>query len=85
MVACLHGITSLFHAQPGSSLSLMSQSREEGVEHTWGDIGLFTGPHHISFLDASSSTILLSKGDRPVFAPEKAVNAPVDVMADPDS
>lgn len=72
-VACLA-------AQPAFSLVATSP-----IERTCGDIGLFTGPHHISFLDPSSSTILLSNGDRPVFAPEKAVNAPVDVIADPDS
>ena len=32
-----------------------------------------------------SSTTRLSKGERPVFAPEKAANAPVDKMAEPFS
>jgi hypothetical protein len=30
-------------------------------------------------------TIRLSRGDRPVFAPEYAVRAPVEVIADPVS
>lgn len=33
----------------------------------------------------ASLTIRLSSGDRPVFAPENAVNAPVEVMAEPVS
>lgn len=52
---------------------------------TSGVIGLLTGPHHTSFSDPSSLTIRLSSGERPVFAPEYAVIAPVDVMADPVS
>lgn len=52
---------------------------------TSGVIGLFTGPHHTFFSDPSSLTIRLSRGDRPVFAPEYAVIAPVDVMAEPVS
>jgi hypothetical protein len=39
----------------------------------------------ISFSEVGSLTIRLSKGDRPVFAPEYAVSAPVDVMAEPVS
>jgi len=39
----------------------------------------------ISFSDEGSFTIRLSKGDRPVFAPEYAVRAPLDVMAEPVS
>lgn len=54
-------------------------------ELTCGDISLFTGPHQISFSDPGSLTILLSRGDRPVFAPEYAVRAPDDVMAEPVS
>lgn len=42
-------------------------------------------PHQISFSDPGSLTILLSSGERPVFAPEYAVSAPVDVMAEPVS
>lgn len=41
--------------------------------------------HQISFSDVSSLTIRLSFGDRPVLAPEYAVKAPLDVMAEPDS
>lgn len=52
---------------------------------TCGDIGLLTGPHQMSFLELSSSTIRLSSGERPVLAPEYAVKAPVDVMAEPVS
>lgn len=59
--------------------------RQERLGLTWGDMGLFTGPHQISFSEFSSFTIRLSSGDRPVFAPEYAVSAPLDVMAEPDS
>jgi hypothetical protein len=52
---------------------------------TSGVMGLFTGPHQMSFSELGSLTIRLSKGDRPVFAPEYAVRAPVDVMAEPVS
>lgn len=48
-------------------------------------MGLLTGPHQTSFFDESSSTILLSEGERPVLAPEYAESAPDDVMAEPDS
>jgi hypothetical protein len=48
-------------------------------------IGLFTGPHQTSFFDESSSTIRLSEGERPVFAPEYAESAPDAVMAEPVS
>ena len=59
--------------------------RQEGRALTWGDMGLFTGPHQMSFSEPSSFTIRLSSGERPVFAPEYAVSAPLDVMAEPDS
>ena len=52
---------------------------------TSGLIGLLTGPHQTSFSEVGSFTIRLSRGDRPVFAPEYAVKAPVDVMAVPVS
>lgn len=52
---------------------------------TSGVMGLFTGPHQMSFSELDSLTIRLSRGDRPVFAPEYAVRAPVDVMAEPVS
>lgn len=52
---------------------------------TSGVMGLFTGPHQISFSELGSRTIRLSKGERPVFDPENAVNAPVDVIAEPVS
>jgi hypothetical protein len=42
-------------------------------------------PHQISFSEPGSLTIRLSRGERPVFAPEYAVRAPVDVMAEPVS
>ena len=48
-------------------------------------IGLLTGPHQTSFSEFGSLTMRLSSGDRPVFAPEKAVNAPVEVIAEPVS
>src|SRR5437667_437740 len=41
--------------------------------------------YQMSFSDVGSLTILLSSGERPVLAPEYAVRAPVDVIADPDS
>ncbi len=44
-----------------------------------------TYPHQMSFSELGSFTILLSDGERPVFAPEYAVRAPVDVMAEPVS
>lgn len=59
--------------------------REREILLTSGVIGLLTGPHQISFSDDGSLTILLSKGERPVLAPEYAVRAPVDVMAEPVS
>lgn len=37
---------------------------------TSGLIGLLTGPHQMSSLEAGSSTIRLSLGERPVLAPE---------------
>jgi len=44
------------------------------------------GTHtQMSFSELGSLTILLSKGERPVFAPEYAVRAPLDVMAEPVS
>jgi len=57
----------------------------QGASRTCGVIALFTGPHHMSFSEPSSLTIRLSSGDRPVFAPEYAVKAPVEVMAEPVS
>ena len=61
------------------------RSRKENILLTWGDIGLLTGPHHTSFSEPSSFTIRLSRGERPVLAPEYAVKAPVEVMAEPVS
>lgn len=52
---------------------------------TPGSIGLLTGPHQTSSLDPGSFTIRLSDGERPVFAPEYAERAPVEVMAEPVS
>ena len=48
-------------------------------------MGLLTGPHQTSLSDDSSFTIRLSRGERPVLAPEYAVSAPVEVMAEPVS
>lgn len=48
-------------------------------------MGLLTGPHHTSFSEPGSFTMRLSRGERPVLAPEYAVSAPVEVMADPVS
>jgi hypothetical protein len=63
----------------------MGQRAEEICELTSGVMGLLTGPHHTSFSEPGSFTIRLSKGERPVLAPEYAVSAPVEVMADPVS
>ena len=52
---------------------------------TSGCIGLFTGPHQISFSDVGSLTMRLSRGERPVFSPEYALKAPVFVIAEPVS
>ena len=41
--------------------------------------------YQISFSELGSLTILLSEGDRPVFAPEYAVNAPDEEIAVPIS
>lgn len=48
-------------------------------------MGLLTGPHQTSFSELSSCTMRLSEGDRPVFAPEYADKAPLEVIADPVS
>ena len=58
---------------------------KDGKWHTSGVMGLFTGPHQISFSDDGSFTIRLSEGERPVLAPEYADRAPEDVMAEPVS
>lgn len=52
---------------------------------TSGVIGLLTGPHQTSFSELGSFTMRLSRGERPVFAPEYAESAPVEVMAEPVS
>ena len=52
---------------------------------TSGDMGLFTGPHHTLSFELGSSTMRLSEGERPVFAPEYAERAPLAVMAEPVS
>lgn len=59
--------------------------KQKKIPLTSGVIGLFTGPHQTSFSELGSLTIRLSSGERPVFAPENAVKAPVDVMAEPVS
>ena len=56
-----------------------------GWRLTSGVMALLTGPHQISFSEPGSFTIRLSSGDRPVFAPEYADSAPVEVMAEPVS
>jgi hypothetical protein len=61
------------------------QNENELDKLTSGVIGLFTGPHHTSFLEESSSTMRLSDGERPVLAPEYAERAPLAVMAEPVS
>lgn len=42
-------------------------------------------PHQSSCAEASSLTMRLSLGDRPVLAPDSVASAPVDVMNDPFS
>lgn len=44
---------------------------------------MLTGPHQMSSLLPSSYTIRLSLGERPVFLPEKLINAPLDEMTAP--
>jgi hypothetical protein len=61
------------------------KAHDEKRKLTSGVIGLFTGPHQISFSELSSFTMRLSDGDRPVFAPEYADSAPEEVIADPVS
>lgn len=41
--------------------------------------------HQMSCSEDDSFTMRLSRGDRPVFAPEYAVNAPLEAMAEPIS
>ena len=55
------------------------------LELTSGLMALLTGPHQTSFSEPSSLTIRLSEGERPVFAPEYADRAPLEVMAEPVS
>lgn len=51
-------------------------------QHPHSNISLeFTYPHQISFSDDGSLTIRLSRGDRPVFAPELVARAPPDMIA----
>lgn len=52
---------------------------------TSGVMGLLTGPHQTSFSEDSSLTIRLSDGERPVLAPEYALRAPLEVIAEPVS
>ena len=59
--------------------------RECGEALTSVFIGLLTGPHQTSSFDVSSSTMRLSEGERPVFAPEYAERAPEAVIAEPVS
>jgi hypothetical protein len=59
--------------------------KEKNMKLTSGVMGLFTGPHQTLFSDDSSLTIRLSEGERPVFAPEYALKAPLEVMAVPVS
>lgn len=45
----------------------------------FSSILMLTGPHHTLSTLADSSTMRLSLGDRPVFAPERTARAPVEV------
>lgn len=72
-------------SQTTITISHGGEIKQKKIPLTSGVIGLFTGPHQTSFSELGSLTIRLSSGERPVFAPEKAVKAPVDVMAEPVS
>lgn len=71
----------------GPHLLTMSETEnlaEKGdCDGTRGKTQGFT--YQISFSDDSSLTIRLSNGDRPVFLPEYAVRAPLEVIAVPVS
>ena len=78
----------MFATLPSQGLMTISVRVEGSIRsilRTSGVIALLTGPHQTSFSEPGSLTIRLSRGERPVFAPEYAVNAPVDVIADPVS
>jgi hypothetical protein len=64
---------------------ILTRRKRDGRKLTSSVMGLFTGPHHTSFSDVASFTTRLSEGERPVLAPEYALRAPDDVMADPVS
>ena len=66
-------------------MMMLCRGRSEKDPLTFVSIFLFTGPHQISLLELSSSTMRLSEGERPVFAPEYAESAPDDVIAEPVS
>lgn len=55
------------------------------MSHTDSGSFMLTGPHQILSVEVSSSTILLSFGERPVFFPDEVAIAPADVIAEPDS
>lgn len=73
------------HLEPISPIFKMRSGEVKNTVLTRGDIGLLTGPHQTSFSEPSSFTIRLSRGERPVLAPENAVKAPVEVIAEPVS
>ena len=71
-------------------------ARSRLILQTDSGIDLLTGPHQTVFDELGSSTIRLSafspgsdavqpSGDLPVFLPEKAAKAPVEVIAEPRS
>ena len=75
----------MFTGQYEEGWSFEITAAAQAIQRTSGVIGLFTGPHQISFSEPGSCTIRLSEGDRPVLAPEYADRAPEDVIAEPVS
>ena len=65
--------------------SLIETKKKKKAQLTSGVMGLLTGPHQTSFSEDSSLTIRLSDGERPVLAPEYALRAPLEVIAEPVS
>ena len=73
------------HGELDPDLRVYGILRNLAWKLTSGDIGLLTGPHQTSLSDPGSFTTRLSKGERPVLAPEYADKAPVEVIAVPCS
>lgn len=69
--------------RPG--IKSLIETKKKKAQLTSGVMGLLTGPHQTSFSEDSSLTIRLSDGERPVLAPEYALRAPLEVIAEPVS